>query len=66
MSATNAGTSISQYQYTLGFNGNRLSVNELSGRLVNYTYDVAGDRLSRASNLTGIPDATYTYDATTV
>lgn len=33
------GTSVSSYLYTLGPAGNRLSVAELSGRTVQYTYD---------------------------
>jgi hypothetical protein len=36
LGASKAGTSISNYAYTLGLAGNRLTVAELSGRGVNY------------------------------
>ena len=39
MGSSKNATSISNYAYTLGLAGNRLTVAELSGRTVNYGYD---------------------------
>jgi RHS repeat-associated protein len=39
MGSSKSATSISNYAYTLGAAGNRLTVAELSGRTVNYGYD---------------------------
>jgi|CXWL01.1.fsa_nt_gi RHS repeat-associated protein len=39
MTLDKSGTPLASYTYTLGATGNRLSVAELGGRTVNYTYD---------------------------
>src|SRR5215472_6228699 len=60
------GTSLSNFHYTLGPEGNRLSVTELNGRNVAYGYDPAYRLTSEA--ITGDPGGrngtvSYTYDA---
>jgi RHS repeat-associated protein len=58
------GTAISNYSYTLGAAGNRLSVSELSGRTVNYSYDdlyrLTSETISGASSQNGT--ISYQYD----
>ena len=66
MGSSKNATSISNYAYTLGLAGNRLTVAELSGRTVNYGYDSLYRLTSEA--VTFDPhnhDGTtsYTYDA---
>jgi YD repeat-containing protein len=39
MGSSKSGTTLGSYAYALGPAGNRLSVAELSGRMVNYSYD---------------------------
>jgi RHS repeat-associated protein len=59
------GTAISSYAYTLGAAGNRLSVAELSGRSVNYTYDdlyrLTSETISGAASQNGA--ISYQYDS---
>jgi YD repeat-containing protein len=66
MGSSNNSTAISNYAYTLGFAGNRLTVAELSGRAVAYAYD----SLYRLTSETVSADPNnkngainYTYDA---
>lgn len=66
MGASTNGTAVSNYAYTLGLAGNRLTVAELSGRTVNYGYDslyrLTGETVSGdPHNNNGA--ASYTYDA---
>src|SRR2546423_12648370 len=60
-----AGTPIASYTYTLGAAGNRLSVGELSGRTVNYSYDdlyrVTREAIAGASAQNG--SITYQFDS---
>jgi RHS repeat-associated protein/uncharacterized repeat protein (TIGR01451 family) len=59
------GTMIASYAYTLGAAGNRLSVAELGGRTVNYTYDdlyrLTSETISGAATQNGTIG--YTFDA---
>lgn len=59
------GTQLASYAYTLGPAGNRLSVAELSGRTVQYTYDnlyrLTSETISGAASQNGA--ISYTYDA---
>ncbi|HEY6348292.1 MAG TPA: RHS repeat-associated core domain-containing protein [Candidatus Angelobacter sp.] len=60
-----SGKAISSYAYTLGPAGNRLSVAELTGRTVQYSYDsiyrLASEAISSASSQNGT--VSYTYDS---
>ena len=59
------GTAISSYTYTLGPAGNRLSVAELTGRTVQYTYDaiyrLASETITGSATQNGA--ISYSYDA---
>jgi RHS repeat-associated protein len=66
MGASKKSSSISNYAYTLGLAGNRLTVAELSGRSVAYGYDslyrlTSEDVTSDPDNKNGT--TSYTYDA---
>ncbi len=58
------GTALAGYTYTLGTAGNRLSVAELSGRSVQYSYDDL--YLLTSETISGTPSqngtVSYTYD----
>ena len=58
-------TQLASYSYTLGASGNRLSVNELGGRVVNYGYDSLYRLVSETIAGAGAQNGTvgYTYDA---
>jgi RHS repeat-associated protein len=62
-----AGTILASYDYTRGPTGNILSVKELNGRTVNYSYDdiyrLTSETISGSTNPNSNGTIRYTYDA---
>src|SRR5262249_59378556 len=67
MGSAKGATNLSSYAYTLGPAGNRLSVSELSGRTVNYSYDdiyrLTGETTSSDPTAANNGSISYTYHA---
>jgi RHS repeat-associated protein len=60
-----SGTIIASYQYTLGANGNRQSITEATGRVVDYTYDSLYRLLTEevTDPINGNHSSQWSYDA---